>query len=454
MFAIVGMLVVLAAVIGGFLMERGPIRVLIQPAELLIIGGAAIGTLLVANPLHTLKQILGGVTGVLRGSKFNKQRYLDSLKMLFELFTKARKQGLVAVEKDIEGPKESQFFAQFPTFQKDLATVDFVCDTMRMVIMGGVEAFDVDQMIEADMDVHHHERQMPIAALSTMADSLPGLGIVAAVLGVVLTMTALGGPPEEIGKKVAAALVGPVSRRPAVLRLCRPAGSKHGEARRRRTPVLACAAGRHDRLHEGSGPAAGSRDGPARHSGACASQLSRLRERLQKPAGGGRRDRTRSSCSAGGSVRAGSSLINGLAVSVKPQVIVIKRKSGHGGHHGGAWKVAYADFVTAMMALFIVLWLMNSSKQIQEAVGGYFKDPTGTSKMVGTDQSGSGENVPLRKQDMAKLKEQLETRIRQVSDFDKLRSHIEISVTPEGLRIELLESETGHLLRKRQPETY
>ncbi len=208
MFAIVGMIVVLAAVIGGFLMEHGPIAVLIQPAELLIIGGAAIGTLLVANPLHTLKAILGGVIGVLKGSKFNKQRYLDSLKMLFDLFSKARKQGLVAVEKDIEAPKESQFFGQFPAFQKDAATVAFVCDTMRMVVMGGVEAFDVDQMIEVDMDVHHHERQQPITALSTMADSLPGLGIVAAVLGVVLTMSALGGPPEEIGKKVAAALVG------------------------------------------------------------------------------------------------------------------------------------------------------------------------------------------------------------------------------------------------------
>jgi chemotaxis protein MotA len=208
MFAIIGMIVVLVAVIGGFLMERGPIRVLIQPAELLIIGGAAIGTLLVANPPHTLKQILGGVTGALRGSNFTRQRYIASLKMLFDLFNKARKQGLVAIENDIENPKESQFFAQFPSFQNDRETVDFVCDTMGMVIMGGVEAFDVDQMIEADMEVHHHERQLPIAALATMADSLPGLGIVAAVLGVVLTMTALGGPPEEIGRKVAAALVG------------------------------------------------------------------------------------------------------------------------------------------------------------------------------------------------------------------------------------------------------
>lgn len=208
MFAIIGMLVVLAAVIGGFLMEHGPIRVLIQPAELLIIGGAAIGTLLVANPMHTLKGILAGGTAVLGGSKFGKQRYLESLKMLYELFSKGRKEGIVAIEKDIEAPKESPLFAQFPQFQKDPETLEFVCDTMRVVIMGGVEAFDVDQMIESDMEVHHHERQMPITALSTMADSLPGLGIVAAVLGVVLTMSALGGPPEEIGKKVAAALVG------------------------------------------------------------------------------------------------------------------------------------------------------------------------------------------------------------------------------------------------------
>jgi chemotaxis protein MotA len=208
MFAIVGMLVVLAAVIGGFLMEHGPVRVLMQPSELLIIGGAAIGTLLVANPLHTLKAILGGVKQVLGGSKFNKQRYLDALKMMYDLFSKIRHDGPGSVENDIEGPKESKFFANYPNFLRDHETQDFVCDTMRMAIMGGVEAFDVDQMIEADMDVHAHELGQPVGALSTMADSLPGLGIVAAVLGVVMTMSALGGPPEEIGKKVAAALVG------------------------------------------------------------------------------------------------------------------------------------------------------------------------------------------------------------------------------------------------------
>ena len=126
-----------------------------------------------------------------------------------------------------------------------------------------------------------------------------------------------------------------------------------------------------------------------------------------------------------------------------PPIIIIKKKGGHGGHHGGAWKVAYADFVTAMMALFIVLWLMNSSKQLQVAVGGYFKDPTGTAKKVGTNQSGSGENFQLTKQNLAELKEQLQRNIRSINDLEKLRKNIEMTVTAEGLRIELLESEKG-----------
>src|SRR5579859_1404114 len=124
-------------------------------------------------------------------------------------------------------------------------------------------------------------------------------------------------------------------------------------------------------------------------------------------------------------------------------IIILKKKGGHGGHHGGAWKVAYADFVTAMMALFIVLWLLNSSKQIQVAVGGYFKDPTGTSRKVGSNMQGAGENFVLTRDNMPKLKEQLQQTMRQMSDFEKLKSHIEMTVTAEGLRIELSESASG-----------
>jgi chemotaxis protein MotB len=130
-------------------------------------------------------------------------------------------------------------------------------------------------------------------------------------------------------------------------------------------------------------------------------------------------------------------------MAAKQPIIVIKRKVSHGKHHGGAWKVAYADFVTAMMALFIVLWLLNTSKQLQEAVGGYFKDPTGTSKMVGSNLTGAGENFDLTKNNLVKLKEELEKAVRKVSNFDKLKNQITMTVTAEGLRIELTETEKG-----------
>jgi len=208
MFVIIGIVAVIGAVVGGYLMEHGNIRVLLQPAELIIIGGAATGTVLIANPLHILKAIAGGIGGVFGGSKYGKAKYLETLKMMYELFIRARKEGLMALETDSDDPQKSPVFSKYPNFLKDHHALAFVCDTIRMAAGGGVEPFDVDQMMELDMDVHHHESGQPIAALSTMADSLPGLGIVAAVLGVVITMGALGGPPEEIGHKVAAALVG------------------------------------------------------------------------------------------------------------------------------------------------------------------------------------------------------------------------------------------------------
>src|SRR6202163_4789137 len=208
MFVIIGIVVVFGAVVAGYLMEHGNLKVLMQPAELIIIGGAAIGTVLIANPLYILKGIIGGIVGVFGGSKYGKAQYLETVKMMYELFSRARKEGLMALETDSDAPDKSPVFSKYPKFLKDHHALAFVCDTLRMAAGGGVEPFDVDQMMELDMDVHHHGAGQPIAALSTMADALPGLGIVAAVLGVVITMGALGGPPEEIGKHVAAALVG------------------------------------------------------------------------------------------------------------------------------------------------------------------------------------------------------------------------------------------------------
>jgi len=207
MFAIIGIVIVFGCVVAGYLMEHGNLRVLIQPAELIIIGGASVGTLLVANPLHILKKIANGIGGVFGGSKFGKQTYIQALKMMYDLLNKARKDGLMALESDVEEPEKSPVFSKNPSFLKNHHVRDFVCDSLRMAITG-IDAFDLDQMLDLDLEVHHQDSAAPTAALSTMADSLPGLGIVAAVLGVVITMGALGGPPEEIGHKVAAALVG------------------------------------------------------------------------------------------------------------------------------------------------------------------------------------------------------------------------------------------------------
>jgi chemotaxis protein MotA len=208
MFAIVGIVLVFGAVIGGFLMERGHIAVLLQPAEFLIIVGAGLGTLLIANPVHTLKSIAASLPRVLGKSRYTKALYISVLEMMFEMLNKVRRAGMLSIEADIEQPEESVIFKKHPDFLHDKHAVHFVCDTLRMAVTGGVDPFDLDQMMDLDMEVQQRCAHQPITSLMTVADSLPGLGIVAAVLGVVITMGALGGPAEEIGRKVAAALVG------------------------------------------------------------------------------------------------------------------------------------------------------------------------------------------------------------------------------------------------------
>jgi chemotaxis protein MotA len=208
MFAIVGILVVLGCIAGGYLMEKGNFLVLMQPAELLIILGAAIGTVLIGNPPHLLKSIVASIVKVFKGSRYTSNFYLDTLKFLNHFFSASRKNGLTALEKDLDEPDKSALFKAHPNFSGDKETMHFFCDTVRSLLAGGIEIHDLDQVMETDLEILHRGSRLPAMALNTMADSLPGLGIVAAVLGVVITMSALGGPPEEIGHKVAAALVG------------------------------------------------------------------------------------------------------------------------------------------------------------------------------------------------------------------------------------------------------
>lgn len=208
MFVIIGILVVFGCIGGGYFLEKGNFMVLVQPAELLIIGGAAVGSVLIANPLSILKKLAGGVIAVFKGSRYTATVYLDTLKFLSEFFDAATRRGLMSLEDDVVDPLKSALFQKHPTMTKNPEALYFFCDTMRSMLIGGISAHDIDTIMESDLEVLQKRSKMPAAALSTMADSLPGLGIVAAVLGVVITMGALGGPPEEIGHKVAAALVG------------------------------------------------------------------------------------------------------------------------------------------------------------------------------------------------------------------------------------------------------
>jgi chemotaxis protein MotA len=192
-------------------MEHGQLRVLLQPAELVIILGSALGAVTAANPLPVLIRTVKASLGVLRGSPYDKKCYVDSLRMIYDLFSLARKMGPAKLEEDVDNPSKSEVFQKYPKFLKSHHPLQFLCDTLRVAVSGGVDPLDVDMMMESDLEAHHREGQEPVTALTTLADSLPGLGIVAAVLGIVLTMGSLGGAKEAIGEKVAAALVGTFS---------------------------------------------------------------------------------------------------------------------------------------------------------------------------------------------------------------------------------------------------
>ena len=205
---IIGFIIVTGSVIGGFTLSNGEILALWQPYELLIIGGAAFGAFVIANPPSVIMEVFKQITALLTGSKYNKSLYMDLLALLYELFGKARKQGLMAIEDDIEDPQSSEIFQRYPRILKDSHALHFIVDSMRVVIGGGVDSFAMDNLMTLEIETHEEEAHAPANAVHNVAEALPGFGIVAAVLGIVITMSHLDGPAEEIGYHVAAALVG------------------------------------------------------------------------------------------------------------------------------------------------------------------------------------------------------------------------------------------------------
>jgi len=203
-----GGILVLAAVLGGYTLSHGDIRALWQPFELLIIGGAALGAFITANPAKVTMATLRKLPAMLGASKYNKSLYLELLSLLYQLFNTIRREGLIAIERHIEDPQDSEIFTRFPMISDNVGARNFICDYLRLMVIGDMTSYELENLMDIDLDTHHRELMAPSSALAKTADSLPGFGIVAAVLGIVITMQSLGGPPEVIGVHVAAALVG------------------------------------------------------------------------------------------------------------------------------------------------------------------------------------------------------------------------------------------------------
>jgi chemotaxis protein MotA len=208
MMVFIGIAIVILGVLGGYVLHGGPLGVLLQWSEFMIIGGAALGSLIVGTPMRVLKQMGGNIGALLKGERYTKEEYLNLLKTLFELFHLATREGLINIEPHIEKPHESSIFKKNPSFLNDHHSLQYLCDTMKVMIAGGVPPHDLEALLESDLDTHHAEGAAAPSLIQKLGDALPGLGIVAAVLGIVITMQAINGPPEEIGQKVAAALVG------------------------------------------------------------------------------------------------------------------------------------------------------------------------------------------------------------------------------------------------------
>ncbi len=208
MFTIIGLLVVVGSVLGGFSIAGGQIPALFHVSEITVICGTALGTTLISTPPPILFGIGGRLGRLMAPSPFSKELYLDALKLLFELFQVARRDGLVAIESHIEGPEKSAIFKRYPRILAHHHAVTFLCDSLRLVLLGSVPPHDLEMLLDGEIDVHHEAEARPVSALQKVSDGLPGIGIVAAVLGIVVTMGAIAGPIEEIGHHVAAALTG------------------------------------------------------------------------------------------------------------------------------------------------------------------------------------------------------------------------------------------------------
>lgn len=208
MFVIIGWSIVFFSVFGGYAIAGGHISALFQPVELLMIGGGAIGAFIVSNPGKVLKATVATLPSCFKGSRYSKARYMSLMALLYDMLQKVRKEGLMSVEGDVETPESSPIFQKYPEILADHHLIEFLTDYLRLMVSGNLNPMEIDNLMENEIDTHHHEALVPSQAIQKMGDGLPAFGIVAAVMGVVHTMGSVGRPPSELGEMIAHALVG------------------------------------------------------------------------------------------------------------------------------------------------------------------------------------------------------------------------------------------------------
>jgi len=210
MFVIIGWLIVLVCVFGVYVFHGGNVMVLLLalPFELITIGGATVGAFLANNQMKVVKATMRGIGACFKGSKYTKARYMELMALMYDILQKARKEGLMAIEKDVETPEESELFKKYPSVGSDHHVVEFITDYLRMMVSGNLNAHEIESLMDSEIDTHHAEEHAAVAALQRVAGALPAFGIVAAVLGVVNTMGSVGQPPAVLGGMIASALVG------------------------------------------------------------------------------------------------------------------------------------------------------------------------------------------------------------------------------------------------------
>jgi chemotaxis protein MotA len=208
LLVIVGYIIVMASVFGGFALAGGHLAALFQPLELLMIGGAAAGAFLVGNNGKSIKATLKSLPSLLKGSRFNRALYMELMTLLFEILTKVRKEGLMSIEGDVEKPEDSAIFGKYPAVMSDHHIIEFITDYLRLMVSGNMDAFQIENLMDNEIETHHVEGEVPVHCMAKLGDGLPAFGIVAAVMGVVHTMESVGIPPAELGMLIAHALVG------------------------------------------------------------------------------------------------------------------------------------------------------------------------------------------------------------------------------------------------------